>query len=74
MAEEQAGLFRRSGSSPGACGWFALAAFGWLQALTQRDAAEFARKEIRRRAYAAEMSAAFHALDANNLKSSSLAA
>jgi WD40 repeat protein len=38
-----------------------LAAFGWLEALR-------ATEETRRRAYAAEMSAAFHALDANNLE------
>ena len=58
-----------------------LAAFGWLQALTQRDAAvlarageetqrkqaELATDETRRRAYAAEISAAFQALDENNL-------
>jgi WD40 repeat protein/serine/threonine protein kinase len=44
-----------------------LAAFGWLQALTERDAAELARKETRRRAYAAEISAAFQALYENNL-------
>ena len=60
----------------------ALAAFGWLQALTQRDAAvlarageetqrkqaELATDETRRRAYAAEISAAFQALDENNLE------
>ena len=59
-----------------------LAAFGWLQALTQRDAAvlarageetqrkqaELATDETRRRAYAAEISAAFQALDENNLE------
>jgi WD40 repeat protein/serine/threonine protein kinase len=51
-----------------------LAAFGWLQALTQRDAAELAREEIRRRAeetrrraYAPEINAAFQALAENNL-------
>jgi WD40 repeat protein/serine/threonine protein kinase len=66
-----------------------LAAFGWLQALTQRDAAflaqageatqrqqavqergkaERATEEIRRRAYASEINAAFQALDDNNLE------
>jgi WD40 repeat protein/serine/threonine protein kinase len=59
-----------------------LAAFGWLQALSQRDAAvlarageetqrkqaELATDETRRRAYAAEISAAFQALDENNLE------
>ena len=70
-------------------GGLTLAAFGWLQALTQRDAAvlarageemqrkqaqaneeraELAREETRRRAYAAEISAAFQALDENNLE------
>jgi WD40 repeat protein/serine/threonine protein kinase len=44
-----------------------LAAFGWLQALTQRDAAELLRVETRRRAYAPEINAAFQALDENNL-------
>jgi WD40 repeat protein/serine/threonine protein kinase len=69
-----------------------LAAFGWLQALAQRDAADLAREgeeaqrkqaqaneekaklateEARRRAYAAEMRAAFHALDENNLERAS---
>jgi WD40 repeat protein/serine/threonine protein kinase len=33
----------------------------------ERQKAEFAREETRRRAYAAEISAAFHALDENNL-------
>jgi len=59
-----------------------VAAFGWLQALTQRDAAvlarageiherkraELATEETRRRAYVAEISAAFQALDENNLE------
>jgi WD40 repeat protein len=73
-----------------------LAAIGWLQSLTQRDAAvlarageasqkkraqaneekaiqerqraELATDETRRRAYAAEISAAFEALDENNLE------
>ncbi|MGI8602420.1 MAG: protein kinase domain-containing protein [Verrucomicrobiales bacterium] len=73
----------------------ALAATGWIQTRTQRDAAvlarageerqreqaqaneeravqerqraELAREETRRRAYAAEISAAFQALDENNL-------
>ena len=63
-------------------GGLTLAAFGWLQALTQRDAAvlarageetqrkqaELATDETRRRAYAAEISAAFQALDENNLE------
>ena len=72
-----------------------LAALGWIQARTERDAAvlagageetqrkqaqanaeravqerqraELAREETRRRAYAAEISAAFQALDENNL-------
>jgi WD40 repeat protein len=74
---------------------FTLAATGWFQARTQRDAAvlarageerqriqaqanevravqqrqsaELAREETRRRSYAAEISAAFQALDENNL-------
>jgi WD40 repeat protein/serine/threonine protein kinase len=58
-----------------------LAALGWSQALRQRSqaeeneqqaveerqGAEVARETTRRRAYAAEISAAFHALEENNL-------
>jgi WD40 repeat protein/serine/threonine protein kinase len=59
-----------------------LAAFGWLEALTQRkqaqaneetaiqerQRAELEREENRRRAYVAEINAAFQALDENNLE------
>ena len=82
MAEEQVGLHRRSRSIPGACGWFdpggvRLAsspdATGRGRSCaageeTQRKQAELATDETRRRAYAAEISAAFQALDENNLE------